>query len=56
MLEKVLSILNHFKTVGIKLIGLAPFPCGIAVGYFFKPEIKFIVTAILNVTKTTLKL
>jgi hypothetical protein len=56
MLEKVLPILNHFKAVGIKLIGLAPFPAGIAVGYLFKPEIKFIVTAAINVTKTLLKL
>jgi hypothetical protein len=56
MLEKILSILNHFKAVGIKLIGLAPFPAGIALGYWLKPEIKFACTAVFNFAKLLMKL
>ena len=35
----------------IKIINLAPFAIGVAVGFFFKPEIQIAITAI----KATLK-
>jgi hypothetical protein len=56
MKQKVLLVLNGIKSGLLKVYGICPFGFGIALGYYFRPELKIGFDLILGFVKGLLKL
>lgn len=56
MKQKLLTTLNLIKSVALKIYAAAPLLSGIVLGYIFKPELKLILNAGLDLAKKLLKL
>lgn len=56
MTQKLLSALNLIKSLALKIYSAAPLLSGIVIGYVFKPELKLILDAGLDLAKKLLKL
>lgn len=50
------NILNVAKTICLKIYNLSPFLCGIAIGYIFKTEVKWLLDTGLTLIKVLVKL